>query len=83
MANKVNIPSLRVEPYNELASWKKSLKRFQIATIPVNFGAKVTETDERRKNDAISKVKAAVFLSAIAEKGMAIFEAFDIEVDDL
>lgn len=83
MASKVRIPPLKIEINNETESWKRFLKRFEIASIPVDFGDKVTETGEEAKKKATGKIKGAVFLNCLGEEGMTIFETFNIAVDDI
>jgi len=40
MANKINIPQLQIKPDNEIESWNKFNKRFEIADILADFRQK-------------------------------------------
>jgi len=60
MANKTNIPQLKIEPDKEIESWNKFRKRFEIAAISVRFSAKMTETDYGRKKREASKRESGI-----------------------
>ena len=83
MSNKIRIPNLKVEENNEIESWNKFLKRFEIAAISVDFSDKVTEADAEKKVKEVSKRKGAALLNNLGEDGMDIFDTFDISVVDI
>ena len=83
MAGKFKIAELKVEKHNEVESWKRFKNRFEIAALTVDFGAKVVEDDAEKKAAEISKRKAATLVCNLGETGMAIFETFNIKVEEL
>ena len=82
MASNIQIQPLKVETHNETESWRRFLRRFEVAAINVDFGAKVTKTGADLKKE-VSKRKAASLLSCMGDEGMAIFDTFGLEVQDI
>lgn len=82
-ARQVIIPPLKVEEHNEKESWKKFLRRFQIAVIGKTFLNKDEDLEEGEKERVESHRKGAMLLNCIGEQGMEIFDTFGIEVTNI
>jgi len=83
MASKLRVGELKIERHNELESWRRFLRRFEVAAVTIDFGAKVKLEDEGEKEREVSKIKAATLVGNLGEEGLAIFDTFKIEVEDL
>ena len=88
MASRVvSVLRLVVDANNELGSWNKFLKRCDIAVINVDFSDKLPKgASESVVREAIRNEdhrKGAALLNAIGEEGMAIFDTFDIAVQEI
>lgn len=82
-ARQVVIPPLKVEDHNEKESWKKFLRRFQIAVIGKTFLNKDEDLEGEEKERVESHRKGAMLLNCIGEQGMEIFDTFGVEVTNI
>ena len=83
MAARISIPPLVIERDNETDSWRKFRRRFEIAAITVDFGAKVDIEDAQERAAKVNKRKGAALLTSLGEEGMVIFDTFEMEVEEI
>lgn len=87
MAFKVSIPPLKIEPHNETVCWERFKKRFEIASIGVDFCKGLEAADSvparKRVKKAESQRRAAAMLNVVGEEGTEIFFTFNVEVEEL
>lgn len=84
MTSKITrIQPMVVEAHNETESWSRFRKRFEIASLSVDYTKNITEEDAEIKAATASQFKGAALLSSIGEEGMEIFYNFNIEVNDI
>ena len=80
MAHRLNVQPLKVEQDNETESWRKFLRRFEVAVLSVDFEAKLTQEGDAKTIEG-SRRKAGALLGCLGEEGMVIFDTFDIAVE--
>ena len=79
----ISVPKLEIMVHNETESWRKFLRRFEIATVSRSFAEEPIPADTTEKQRVIQNRKGAALLENIGEEGMDIFETFEIEVSDI
>ena len=80
MAHRIHIEELKIEVDNEVGSWRKFLRNFELAAITTDFRDTHAEGDDEAKKAVAQRSKAAILLQAIGKHGMRIFNNFGIEL---
>lgn len=85
-SKKISIDKLEIKVHDELQSWNRFLKGFEIACIGVKFSDIAVSEDaqqEVNRKEEEQHRKGAELLKGIGREGMAIFHSFNIEVKDI